>query len=86
MVLLLGWKISWDSSMFVGFTNGACCHTQNLTSTACVIYFPMIQLITFKGTCLGPYTNNVVEYSVVFKLLHDTIMHGIHSLEVHLDA
>jgi ribonuclease HI len=86
MVLLLGWKMSQDSSVFIGFTDGTSHHTQNLASTAWVIYSPMGQLIASGGACLGPSTNNVVEYSVVVELLHDAIVHGIQSLEVCLDA
>ena len=39
-----------------------------------------------SGVCLGPSTNNVVEYNIVIELLRDAISHGIHSLEVHLDS
>ena len=38
------------------------------------------------GTCLGPSTNNVAEYSVIIELLHDAISHGILSLKVRLDS
>ena len=34
---------------------------------------------------MWPYSNNVVEYSVVIMLLRDAISHGILSLEVCLD-
>ena len=30
--------------------------------------------------------NNVAEYSVVIELLHDAILHGVHSHEVRLDS
>jgi ribonuclease HI len=39
-----------------------------------------------SGVCLGPSTNNVVEYSVIIELLRDAISHGILSLEVPLDS
>jgi hypothetical protein len=75
MVLLFGWKASQDYSMFVRFIDGAIHHTQNLISTVWVIYSPIGQLIASRSVFLGPYTNSVVEYSVVVELLHDTIMH-----------
>jgi ribonuclease HI len=87
MVLLLGWKMSRDSSMvFVGYVDGASRHTHNLASTAWVIYSPTGELIASGGACLNPSTNNVVEYSIVIELLRDAIVHCIRSLEVRLDA
>jgi ribonuclease HI len=61
-------------------------HTQNLASTAWVIYSPLGQVVVSGGACLGPTTNNVVEYSTMIKLLRDVIVHGILCLEVHLDS
>ena len=71
---------------FIGFVDGASCHNCNLASYSCVIYAPMGQLVASGGACLGPATNNVVEYSVVMKLLWDAILHGITFLEVSLDS
>ena len=79
------WKISLDSSIYIGFANGARHHTQHSTSTAWVIYTPMGQVLSSGGVCLQPYSNNVSEYSVVIEFLRDAILHGILSLEVHLD-
>jgi ribonuclease HI len=42
--------------------------------------------VSSGGISLGLSTNNVDEYSVVIELLCDAILHGIHSLEVHLDS
>jgi ribonuclease HI len=86
MVLLLDWNMSQDSLVFVGFANGASHHTQNLSSTAWVIYSLLSQLVVFRGACLIPSTNNVAKYRVVIELLCDSITHGIQSLEVRLDA
>jgi len=38
------------------------------------------------GSCLGPDTNNLVEYSVVIELLVDAIRHGIDHLIIKLDS
>jgi hypothetical protein len=86
MVLLLDWKMSLESSVFIGFVDGANHHTRNLASTTWVIYSPLGQVVTSGGAFLGPTTNNVVEYSIMIELLRDVISHGILSLEVHLDS
>ena len=74
-----------EYSMYIGFTNGASHHTQHSASIAWVIYTPMGQVLSSRGVCLRPSSNNVVEYSAVIELLKDAILHGILSLEVHLD-
>jgi ribonuclease HI len=78
--------MSTESSVYLGFTDGASRHTQNLASVAWVIYSPEGQLVSSGGICLGPSTNNVVEYSIIIEILRDTISHGVHSLEVRLDS
>jgi ribonuclease HI len=42
--------------------------------------------VSSGGICIGPSTNNVVEYSIVIELLRDVISHGIRSLEVCMDS
>ena len=74
-----------STKSFIGFTDGTSRHTCNLASTAWVIYAPTSQLVTFGGVCLGPITNNMVEYSVVIELLRD-VLHGISCMEVRLDS
>jgi ribonuclease HI len=78
--------MSTKSLVYLGFTDGAICHTQNLYSAAWVVYSLEGLLVSLGGVCLRPSTNNVAEYSVVIELLHDAISHGISSLEVHLDS
>jgi ribonuclease HI len=78
--------MSMESSVYLGFTDGASRHTQNLASIAWVVYSPEGLLVSSGGVCLGPSTNNVAEYSVVIELLRDIISHGIRCLEVHLDS
>ena len=78
--------MSMESSVFMGFADGASHHTQNLASAVWVIYTPMVQVLSSGGICLWPSSNNVAEYSVVIELLRDAISHGVHSLEVHLDS
>ena len=75
-----------DSSIYIGFIDGASHHTQNSSSTAWVIYNPTGQVLSSKGVCLWPSSNNVSEYSSFIELLRDAIAHGVHSLEVRLDS
>ena len=50
-----------------------------------VIYYPFSQLLDSRGICIGPASNNVVEYTVVVNLLSELISLGIDSLVVYLD-
>jgi ribonuclease HI len=78
--------MSTESSVYLGFVDGASRHTWNLASAAWVIYSPEGLLVSSGGVCLGPSTNNVAEYSIVIEILRDAISHGIQSLEVLLDS
>ena len=75
-----------ESSIYIGFADGASHHTQNSSSATWVIYTPMGQVLSSGGICLWPSSNNVVEYSPIIELLCDAISHGVHSLEVCLDS
>jgi hypothetical protein len=76
----LGWKMSTESSVYVGFANGASRHTWNLASVALVVYSPEGQLVSPGGICLGPSMNNVVEYSTAIEIFRDVVSHGIRYL------
>ena len=78
--------MSVEFSVYIGFVDGASCHTQNSASTAWVIYTPTGQVLSSGGICLWPSSNNVAEYSVTIELLWDSISHGVLSLEVCLDS
>ena len=71
---------------YVGFADGACRSTRNLSSAAWVIYDPHGELIDLQGVCLGRTTNNVAEYSAVIELLAEAVNLGIHALVVNLDS
>ena len=75
-----------SSERYVGFVDGTSHHTCNLASAAWVIYSPSGQLVALGGACLGPASNNVVEYRAVIELLWDALSHGIPQLEVRLDS
>ena len=78
--------MSMEYSAYIGFVDGASRHTQNLASAAWVIYTPTCQVLSSGGVCLRPSSNNVAEYSAVIELLHDSISHGVLSLELCLDS
>ena len=75
-----------ESVIYTGFVDGASHHTLNLASTTWVIYEPSGQLLSSGSTCLGPSTNNIVEYSAIIELLLDAISHGIQHMVVCLDS
>ena len=75
-----------ESSTYIGLAYGASHHTQHLASAAWVIYTPTGKILSSRGVCLRPSSNNVAEYSAIIKLLRDAISHGVLSLEVHLDS
>ena len=62
------------------------CKPSHSASAAWVIYTPMGHVLSSGGVCLRPSSNNVVEYSAIIELLRDAILHGVLSLEVHLDS
>ena len=75
-----------SGSIHVGYADGACRHTRNLASIAWVIYSPSGQLLSSGGSCLGPATNNLAEYSAVIELLIDALHYDIDHLIVRLDS
>ena len=66
-----------SSERYIGFADGANCHTCNLASAAWVIYSPSGQLVAAGGACLSPASNNVAEYRAVIELLWDALSRGI---------
>ena len=75
-----------SSTPYVGFADGACRSTCNLSSAAWAIYNPHGELLDLQGMCLGRTTNNVAEYCVVNELLAKAINLGIRALVVNLDS
>jgi ribonuclease HI len=67
---------------YIGFSDGASIHSQNLASVAWEIYAPTDQLITLHGVFLGRATNNIVEYTAVIEFLIDVVYLGIHNIIV----
>ena len=75
-----------SSAPYVGFVDGACRSTCNLSSAAWAIYDPHGELLDLQGVCLGRITNNVAEYSAIIELLAEAVDLGIHALVVNLDS
>ena len=74
-----------SSAPYVGFADGACRSTRNLSSTAWEIYDPHGELLDLQGVCLGHTANNVAKYSAVFELLAEAVDLSIHAMMVNLD-
>ena len=71
---------------FYGFTDGACHHTLNLTSAAWVLYSPAEDLVSSGAVCIGPATNNIVEYEEVIGILTEVASHDVHDIVVLMDS
>jgi len=71
---------------YVGFADGACRSTQNLSSATWDIYDPHGESIDLQGIFLGPTTNNIAEYSAVLELLSEAIALDIQEMVVNLDS
>ena len=71
---------------FTGFADGANRYTLNLASTAWVLYSPIGDLVSSGGVCLGPSTNNLVEYHVVIGLLTEALANDVREIRVYLDS
>ena len=71
---------------YIGFVDGGCHSTRNISSAAWVIYSPTDELVSLHGVSLGQMTNNIAEYSTVIELLSESISFGIRILIVRLDS
>ena len=78
--------MSTSFQTFIGFSDGACRSTRNISSVAWVIYSPTDELVSMHGVSLGHTTNNIAEYIAVIELLSESISFGIQSLIVRLDS
>ena len=75
-----------DRMDFYGFINGAYFHTMNLASAAWVLYSPAHDLISSGAVCIGPSTNNIVEYRAVISLLTEAASQDVRALVVLMDS
>ena len=71
---------------FYSFAYGACRHTLNLASAAWVLYSLAEDLVNSGAVCIGPATNNIVEYRAVIGLLTEATSQGVRNLVVLMDS
>jgi ribonuclease HI len=71
--------------IFFGFADGASRHTQNIALATWVIY-QFDEVVSSRGICLGPTTNNMAEYHDVIRLLTQASSLGISRIIVYLDS
>ena len=72
--------------VFYGFANGACHHTLNLVSAAWVLYSLAEDLVSSGAVCIGPATNNIIEYEAVIGLLTEATSEDVRDLVVLMDS
>ena len=75
-----------DQMAFYGFTDGAFRHTLNLALAVWVLYSPAHHLVISGAVCIGPATNNIVEYEAVIGLLTEATSQDIHDLVFFMDS
>jgi len=78
--------MSTSLQTYIGFADGTCRNTWNISSAAWVISSPFDELVSMHGVSLGQITNNIVECSAVIELLSKSISFGIRSLIVRLNS
>ena len=71
---------------FTGFADGANRYMLNLVSAYWVLYSPTSDMLSSGGACLGPSTNNLVEYHAVIGLLEDSLANDVREIRVYLDS
>ena len=67
------------------FVDGADRYTLKLASLTWVLYSPIGDLLSSGGVCLGPSTNNLVEYHAVIGLLTEALASNVREIRVYLD-
>ena len=75
-----------DRMAFYGFTDGACRHTLNLASATWVLYSPAHNLVSSGAICIGPATNNIIDYEAVIGLLTEAASWDIRELVLFMDS
>ena len=71
-----------DRMDFYSFIDGAFHHTLNLASVVWILYSSAHDLISLGAVCIGPATNNIIEYQEVIGLLTEAASWDIHDLVV----
>ena len=69
-------------SICIGYVDGSSHSSQNISSTAWVIFSSTNMFVGSGGLFQGPTTNNFMEYESVIALLSQASTLGIHHLAV----
>ena len=75
-----------DQMSFYGFTDGDFCHTMNLASASSILYSPVYDLVSSAVVCIGPTTNNIIDYEAVIGILTEAASRDIDELVVFMDS
>ena len=72
---------------FTSFMDGSHHYTLNLPLEAWVLYSSSTgDLLSSRGVCLGPSTNNLAEYHAVIGLLTESLASDVREIRVYLDS
>ena len=71
---------------FYGFAEGSFRHTLNLASAAWGLYSLAEDLVSSGAVCIGPSTNNIIEYEVVIGLLNEVASQDVRDLVVLMES
>ena len=63
-----------DEISFYGFVDGSYRHTLNHSSTTWVLYSQAHDLVSSGSICIGPTTNNIVEYHAIIGFLTEATL------------
>ena len=74
------------STPYIGYADGASIYSWNLASAGWAIFTPLHAVVLSNGVCIGPATNNQIEYDAVRGLLADALSHRILHLHVRINS
>ena len=85
-LLISCYVLTLQMTHYCGFVNGADIRTLNLASATWVLYSQAHNLISSGKACLGPATNNIIEYHAVIGLLTEASSRYVDHMVVYLDS
>ena len=71
---------------FCSFADGDYHHTLNLASISWVLYSLAYDLVSSRAVCIGPATNNIIEYRAVIGLRTESSSQDVRNLVVLMDS
>ena len=70
---------------FTGFSDSANRYTLNLASATSVMYSPIGDLVSSRGVCIVPSTNNIAEYPGVIGFFMESLTNDAREIRVYLE-